>query len=185
MTFAEAFNPALDASFQLTSGFGQAWLIACGDKFENITLRNTDIIKGINKRYDPFLKPLQETMETRKRIINDPRTSAGERAAQQRDLNVEKKRHDKIMDKKKGKLEPFVRANNAYNDALITLGAESQLFRASTLRDRVFHWDRTREELGEGAGQQSGATAFAPGMGYFAGAGGAQGGGGGARGGGK
>lgn len=177
MTFAEAFNPALDASFQLTSRFGQSWLLACGERFENKTLHNVDAIKGINKRYDPFLNPLRETMQTRRSIINDPRTSPGERAAQQKDLQIERKRYDGIMTRKKADLDPYVRSNNAYNSALINLGVESQLFHASPLRDQVFHWDRSRQEPGEGAGEQSGATAFAPGMGFFSGAGGAQAGG--------
>lgn len=169
MTFAEAFNPALDASLQLISRFGQARLLAFGEKYENRTLTNTDRIKDVNRRYDLFLNPLKETMETRKRIINDPRTSAGERAAQEKDLKVESKRYDGIMGRKQRDLGPHVRENNMYNGSLITLGTESQIFHASPLRDQIFHWDRSRQETGEGAGAQSGTTPFAPGMGFFAG----------------
>lgn len=186
MTFAEAFNPGLDASVQLTTRFGQSKLLAFGERFENKTLKNTDNIKGVNNRYDPFLNPLKETMQTRRSIINDPRTSPGERAAQQKDLKVEAKRYDGIMNRKKRDLDPYVGSNNAYNGSIITLGVESQLFHASPLRDEAFHWDRSRQDPGEGAGAQSGTTTFAPGMGFFSGAGsqaggaaGAQGGGGG------
>lgn len=186
MTFAEAFNPSIEAHDRLGRDLMSARLMAFGEGRQAGTMRRADSINIIDDKYAPILNPLSERMKTRMRIINDPNTSEAERKAQRKDLARETKQFDKIDARKQKKLAPLEQANNTDNAVILTLDDQNRRQTGSQLlTNEAVQWDaaKQRQGKGKGKGDSSSSLALAPGMGIAGGVGigGAAAGGGGGK----